>query len=198
MPSCRHGRAHPSKAAPRPARQPVRAPAGPAPTRARLHETAVAHLARFSVTEAGLVRVLDRRIDRWVRAATNEAGDPDAIATARAAAQAAARAVAQALVRSGVVDDAAFAGARARGLTRAGRSRRAVGAHLAARGVAPDLAQAALPDPADELATALAFARRRRIGPFRARPPTPTRCARSWAPWPAPAFRSRSRDRRSP
>jgi len=33
-------------------------PAGPAPARAKLHEAALAHLARFSATEAGLVRVL--------------------------------------------------------------------------------------------------------------------------------------------
>ncbi|MBC7800898.1 MAG: RecX family transcriptional regulator, partial [Gemmatimonadaceae bacterium] len=46
-------------------------------------------------------------------------------------------------------------------------SRRAVGAHLAAKGVAQDVAQAALPAPEDELAAALAYARRRRLGPFR-------------------------------
>ena len=42
-------------------------PAGPAPTRAKLHEAALAHLAKFSATEAGLIRVLDRRIARWAR-----------------------------------------------------------------------------------------------------------------------------------
>jgi len=71
-------------------------------------------------------------------------------------------------VQSGVVDDTAFAGARARSLTRAGRSRVAVSAHLAAKGVPQAVAQAALPDPESELAAALAYARRRRLGPFRA------------------------------
>ncbi len=140
-------------------------PAGPAPTRAKLHEAALAHLARFSATEAGLVRVLDRRIDRWARrAAVENAADeaPDA-----APPRAAAREVARALVQSGVVDDAAFAEGRARSLTRAGRSRRAIGAHLSMKGVPRAVAQAALPEPGTELAAALAYARRRRLGPFR-------------------------------
>ncbi len=144
-------------------------PAGLAPTRARLHDAALAHLARFAATEAGLVRVLDRRIDRWARAAGAEGTlDPDAIAGAQQAGRLAAREVAHALVKSGVVDDTAFAGARARSLTRAGRSRVAVSAHLAAKGVPQAVAQAALPDPESELAAALAYARRRRLGPFRA------------------------------
>jgi regulatory protein len=144
-------------------------PAGAAPTRARLHDAALAHLARFAATEAGLVRVLDRRIDRWARTAGVEGTlDPDAIANAQQASRQAAREVARALVQSGVVNDTAFAGARARSLTRAGRSRLAVSAHLAAKGVPQAVVQAALPDPESELAAALAYARRRRLGPFRA------------------------------
>lgn len=143
--------------------------AGPAPTRARLHDVALAHLARFAATEAGLVRVLDRRIDRWARAAGAEAAhDPETIAAAQQASRQTVREVVRALVQSGVVDDTAFAGARARSLTRAGRSRIAVSAHLAAKGVPQAVAQAALPDPETELAAALAYARRRRLGPFRA------------------------------
>lgn len=144
-------------------------PAGPAPDRARLHDAALTHLSRFAATEAGLVRVLDRRIDRWVRRAALEGMDTDAAALSRRAA----REVAAALVQSGVVNDQAFADARARRLTRAGRSRRAVQAHLAAKGVAAPLAQAALPDEDAELSAALAYARRRRLGPFRTDPDAP-------------------------
>ena len=89
-----------------------------------------------------------------------------AVATARQAA----REVARALAGSGVVDDAAYAASRARSLARAGRSRRAIGAHLASKGVAQETARAALPEPDAELAAALAYARRRRLGPFRADP----------------------------
>jgi regulatory protein len=72
-----------------------------------------------------------------------------------------------ALTALGAVDDAAFAESRARRLRRAGRSRRAVLAHLGAKGIGADLAGAAVPeDEAAEFAAALAFARRRRVGPF--------------------------------
>jgi regulatory protein len=72
-----------------------------------------------------------------------------------------------ALTALGAVDDAAFAESRARRLRRAGRSRRAVLAHLGAKGIGADLAGAAVPeDAAAEFAAALAFARRRRVGPF--------------------------------
>ncbi len=146
----------------RPRRGPL--PAGPAPTLAALREAALAHLARFAATEAGLVRVLDRRVDRWRRRAEAEGIDAEAGA---AEANQAAREVARALAASGVVDDAAYAAARARSLTRAGRSRRAIGAHLAAKGVPGEIARAAMPEPDAELGAALAYARRRRLGPFR-------------------------------
>jgi regulatory protein len=137
-------------------------PAGPAPTRSKLHEAALAHLARYGTTQAGLIRVLDRRVDRWARRAENV--EPETLAGCRRAV----REVAQALVASGVIDDAAFAESRARSLTRAGRSQRAVAAHLGARGVAQDTVREALPgDPEIELAACLAATRRRRIGAFR-------------------------------
>jgi regulatory protein len=132
------------------------------PTEASLHEAALSHLARYATTQAGLVRVLDRRIERWARAA---AADGEAVQAAKRMA----RAVATRLAASGTVDDAAFAASRASRLVRSGHSRRAVEAHLAARGVAAATARAAI--PADtELAAALALAQRRRIGPFRHSP----------------------------
>ena len=136
------------------------------PDRAALHEAALRYLARYAATEAGLLRVLERRIARWVR----ETGADETDAAAHLAA---AKDVARALAGAGVVDDAAFAEARARRLLRSGRSRRAVSAHLAAKGVAASVAEGVLPGPGDELAAALAFARRRRLGPFRLHPPDP-------------------------
>lgn len=142
-------------------------PPGPAPEAGSLRNAAMAHLARYSATEVGLVRVLDRRIQRWASRATTFGEEPDRVAELAASARSDARTVAQSLVASGVVDDAAYAQARARSLTRSGRSRRVIGAHLAQRGIDSDLAAASLPDDADtELAAALTQARRRRIGPF--------------------------------
>ena len=142
-------------------------PAGPVPGPSALREAALAHLARFAASEAGLLRVLDRRIARWSRRAATTGAGSDQIEAQAAEARRAARTVAAALVASGVLDDAVYAESKVRSLTRSGRSRRAIGAHLAGRGVASELVQAALPvDPQAELGAALLQARRRRIGPF--------------------------------
>ncbi|WP_439576934.1 regulatory protein RecX [Elioraea sp.] len=141
------------------------------PTEAVLREAALAHLARFSATRAGLLRVLTNRIARWARDADLAAEDrATAITTARAAAEA----VVDRLVAVGAVDDAAFAQARARRLARAGRSAPAIAAHLAGKGagdVAGEAIDAAFPDRDAQLATALIAARKRRIGPYG--PPDP-------------------------
>ena len=109
------------------------------PDAAALHEAALAYLARFAATRAGLRRVLERRVDRWARAAEAEHGADHAAEGARAA-RAAIESVVARLAEAGAVDDAAFAVARAHRLTRAGKSR---------------------------IAAALTLAARRRIGPFR-------------------------------
>ena len=152
--------------------KPTGKPAGPPPTRAQLREAALRHLARFSATEAGLVRVLDRRIQRWRRRAEAERAETT---EAGLAAQAEARQVARALVEAGVIDDAAYARQRSSRLTRSGRSRRSVSADLAARGISTEIAATVLPASRDELPAALEFARRRRIGPFRQSPGDGTR-----------------------
>ena len=126
------------------------------------------YATRYGGTTASMARILDRRIQRWERAMLS-AGDADVDAVAGQVAvlkQTAAKVVAS-LAALGAVDDAAFAKGRARRLRRSGRSRRAVLAHLGAKGVAATLADAAAPeDEAAEFMAALAFARRRRVGPF--------------------------------
>ena len=152
-----------------PHQPPRRHGAGPPPDAASLHEAALGYLARYAASEAALRRVLKRRVDRWARLAQAEAGDASDIAGFAAAARRSARDVVARLAEAGAVNDAAFAESRARTLRRAGRSRLAVAAHLAAKGVAADVARSVLPeDAATELGAALLLARRRRIGPFRA------------------------------
>lgn len=142
-------------------------PAGPPPDAASLHEAALAYLARYAATEALLRRVLDRRVDRWARAMSGQT-DAEDLAEQVAAAKQAARAVVARLAAVGAVNDVTYAEGRARNLSRSGRSRNAVAADLAARGVDKTTAQAVLTeDPAGELAAALVLARKRRIGPFR-------------------------------
>jgi regulatory protein len=134
------------------------------PDEATLHDAALSYLARYAATEAGLFAVLVRRIERWARGVE----DRDLLTEQIAMAKQAARTVVARLAAAGAVSDAAFAESRARSLVRSGRSRRAVAATLAAKGVDAGLAQTAVPDDAEtELAAALVLARKRRIGPFR-------------------------------
>lgn len=147
---------------------PTRRGTGPPPDAGELHDAALAHLARYATTEVGLRRVLERRIERWARVASSGGGDREAIAEQAAVARNIVRDVVARLVAAAAVNDVTFAQSRSRSLVRAGRSRQAVVANLAAKGVGSDVARAAVPENAEnELAAALVLARRRRIGPFR-------------------------------
>jgi len=126
---------------------------------------ALAYLGRFASSAENLRRVLLRRVRKRL---------PD---DGEAAAQAAV--AIDALVAryraSGLVDDAAYATGRARARLRRGQSLRTIRAGLAAKGVAAEDAQAAIDalrgeggDP--DLTAAVAFARRRRLGPWRRAP----------------------------
>ncbi len=133
------------------------------PDAAKLYEAALNHLARFAATEAGLAQVLARKLERWGRLYAGEDADAEEVAAEVRRARAAIPGVIARLREAGVLNDAAFAAARAKRLTRQGKSRRAALAHLAAKGVArPVLAE----DPRRELAAACAYLRRRRAGPF--------------------------------
>ncbi|HET9148414.1 MAG TPA: RecX family transcriptional regulator [Acetobacteraceae bacterium] len=137
------------------------------PDEASLREAALAHLSRFAATEASLARVLYRRVDRWARQAEAAGQEPEFIQTVARSAKAAIPKVIAAARGLGAVDDAAFAASRARRLTRAGKSRRAALAHLAAKGVDPELAAETLPEDAGrDLAAACAYLKRRRLPPF--------------------------------
>jgi regulatory protein len=145
------------------------------PDAGSLYQTALAHLARYAATEAGLRHVLHRVVDRWARTQA----DPEAAAPAITAAREAIEGAIGRLVQAGAISDAAFAEHRAKSLARGGRSNRAVQARLIAKGVAPELARAAsVSDAETELAAALVLARRRRIGPYRAKGDDPDAAAR--------------------
>ncbi|MBX3197568.1 MAG: RecX family transcriptional regulator [Labilithrix sp.] len=140
---------------------------GPAPARAALHEAALSYLARGSATAATLTRVLDRKVATWARRAARAQRDPELVAADVMTCRESIAAIVARFREVGLIDDAAYAASRARSLSRAGRSRRAISAHLAAKGVAAETVREALPADANvELAAALAFARKRRIGPY--------------------------------
>jgi regulatory protein len=144
------------------------------PSETSLREAALRHLARYAATEARLLRVLERRIERWRRAAQATDPEDETIAASVTAARQAARRVVASLAASRVVDDAAYAETRARALLRAGRSRAVVGRRLAQSGIGAEILRTALDvDPAHDLAAALLLARRRRLGGFADHPPDP-------------------------
>jgi len=137
------------------------------PDESKLYETALNHLARYAATEVSMGRVLSRKIDRWARLYAGEDAEPEEVAAAAKVAKLAIPKVIAKLKAANVLSDAAFAVSRAKRLTREGKSRRFALAHLAAKGVAPEAAKAAVvDDPERELAAAAAFLRRKKAGPF--------------------------------
>jgi regulatory protein len=134
----------------------------PVVTPAALEAAALYYLERYSSSAENLRRVLMRRIERAARAGTIERDDGRARVDA----------IVARLVDRRLVDDAAYAEGRARSLSRQGRSRARIAQRLAAKGVGSDAIDAALAGLAEDgetdLAAALRFAKRRRLGPFRA------------------------------
>lgn len=130
----------------------ARAPAGDRPPidAQGLRDLALRYVGRYATSEAKLRRYLARKLFErgWSGA---DAPPVDAI-VAR-------------LADLAYVDDRAFAEARGRSLDRRGFGARRISADLGAAGIARDLARdvAATADP---FAAALAFARRKRFGPF--------------------------------
>jgi regulatory protein len=144
----------------------------PPPDATSLREAALNYLARYATTEAGLRRVLQRRVDRWAHQASGQ----DDAGECTAAAKAAIPGIIVRMVELGLVNDVAFAENRARGLALNGRSRRMIAARLMAKGISMDQAREALPEhEGGELASALILARKRRIGPFRKAEPDQNR-----------------------
>ena len=114
------------------------------------------YLSKRIATASHLRKVLARRVQR---ARLDEEG--------AARAQEAIGAAIEALSRSGLLDDGLYARARGATLARKGASRRMVVEHLAGRGVDRDLARERAKE-LDDGVQALLYARRRRLGPFRA------------------------------
>jgi regulatory protein len=121
-----------------------------------LERWALGYLGHYASSAENLRRVLMRRVRRHA---------PEAIEPARPLIEAILRRYREA----GLLDDAAYAAGRAASLNRRGDSLMAIRARLRAKGVAAEIVAGAVgslrPDP--DLAAACAFARRRRLGPFR-------------------------------
>jgi regulatory protein len=149
----------PAEKAEKPGRKP-----GPKPvTKQRLTNIAKYHVERFATTAANLTRVLSRRAERARRV---HGGDVREHAAWIAE-------VVERMVKTGAVDDARYALGRATTLRRLGKSPGKIRTALAGKGVARGLVDSAIADTAltldgndAALEAAMAYARRRRLGPF--------------------------------
>ena len=133
-------------------------------TARHLENVALWYLQRFAASADSLRRVLMRRVEKSARA-----HDTDRAEGAEFVADIVAR-----FRRSGLLDDRVYAEGRTLSLHRRGISTNGIRARLAAKGVGAEDIGAALEvlrDTTDDpdMTAAIAYARRRRIGPYRTR-----------------------------
>jgi regulatory protein len=125
---------------------------------AYLQRAAMAYLERYSSSAENLRRVLRRKVDKRCRLRGEDPSEfheliDDVVAKS---------------LRVGLIDDSRYAEARVATLRRRGGSARAIQAKLSAKGVDRTTIAAALEgEEGDEEQAARAFARRRKLGPFR-------------------------------
>ncbi|MGH1571482.1 regulatory protein RecX [Methylobacterium sp. P31] len=132
-----------------------------------LERAALHYLERYSASTEMLRRTLARRVEKRARL---RGEDPAAFAEMIAATVARA-------VSAGLVDDTRFADTRLATLRRRGTSSRGASAKLVAKGVPREVVEAAMQAERDalpdgeaetiELQAARAYAKRRRLGPYR-------------------------------
>lgn len=149
-----------------------------------LENVALYYLGRYAASEASLRRVLNNRLRRAVMRNPDFGHDAEKQLQLRTAIET----IVEKHKKSGVIDDAAYTEVKVRSLRRTGRSRRAIQQMLGQKGIKRDIIQQALVqnetdiDPEEvELKAALAHARRRRLGPFRAKPGDDDRCRKDIA-----------------
>jgi len=134
-------------------------------TPANLRQAVLDYLDRFAAS----VRRLDQVMQRKIKASAVAHGDDPASLLA------ALPAILASLTKQGLLNDRELAEAKVRAMVRRGGSRTKIRANLAAKGIDAETADAALrrmklefDDP--DLEAAVAYARRRRLGRFRADP----------------------------
>ena len=129
-----------------------------------LDRAALHYLGRYASSAANLRRVLMRRVERsaWAHGTHADVGAEQV------------EDIVERFRRSGLLDDLAYAEGRAQSLHRRGASLRAIRMRLVAKGVAADDIEAALATLGEDTAdpdrkAAFAYAKKRRIGPWRKR-----------------------------
>ncbi len=132
---------------------------------ARLEELALAYTARFAVSAAKLADYLRRKLrERGWEGDSEGGGEPPIDA------------IVERFVAAGYVDDAAYARAKSTSMLRRGLGMRRVSQAMDMAGIAGEDREAARAGPGTQRRAALAFARKRRFGPYG--PPPADRAAR--------------------
>lgn len=131
-----------------------------------LENAALYYLKRFSSSEENLRRVMMRRVERSARAHGTDREEGAAWVGELVAR----------LARAGLVDDRRYAEGRVHALHARGTSIRVIAARLREKGVPGEIIEESIQvlrdeQPDAELEAAIRLARRRRIGPFRIKPP---------------------------
>lgn len=128
-------------------------------TAAYLQRAALAYLERYASSAENLRRVLKRKVDKRCRLRSEDPAEFQEMID---------EVVAKSL-RTGLIDDTRYAEARVATLRRRGGSARAIQAKLSAKGIDRTTIAAALEgsEENDEEKAAHAFARRRKLGPYR-------------------------------
>jgi regulatory protein len=131
-------------------------------TASHLENAALHYLERFSSSSAHLRRVLLRKVERSARAHGTDPAEGAGLVEA----------IIARYLKSGLLDDAAYAAQQAASLRRRGTSRYGIRGKLAVKGIDAELIGATLERLDDEggsgdLAAACALVRRRRLGPYR-------------------------------
>ena len=132
-------------------------------TPAYIEAAALHYLERFASSSANLRRVLMRKVARSARAHGTDPSEGERLVDD----------IIARYLRSGLLDDRAYAAQKAASLRRRGGSRYAIRGRLALKGVARELIDKTIEHleaeaSGGELAAACALIRRRRLGPLRA------------------------------
>lgn len=131
-------------------------------TAKHLENAALWYLQRFAASAESLRRVLMRRVEKSARSHGTDGAEGAALVED----------IVARFRRSGLLDDRSYASGRALSLHRRGVSGQGIRARLLAKGVDSEHIDTALASLAEEvaepeLAAAMAYARRRRLGPYR-------------------------------
>lgn len=133
-----------------------------------LNEYAMNYLARYNNTEAGLIKLLRGKVNRWIKVIQKDENQDCETLLKDAYAQI--DQIVSKLKQNGVINDEQFVFSKLPSLIRAGCSKKQIQNRFVQKGVPSSLIGLTLKEYQDEnfeRLSALAYARKRKIGPFR-------------------------------